>query len=121
MIIERLAYDGLSERYDVDIFTANQTGQDFSRASAKRGKVGRDQLIRAGSVVDDHLMAQRRRDPLCDGAREDVVAAARRRADQDAHDFRREGLRNCAANGGGQNERDKQSTEMQAHGSHHLS
>ncbi len=31
MIIERLAYDGLSERYDVDIFTANQTGQDFSK------------------------------------------------------------------------------------------
>jgi type III restriction enzyme len=35
MVIERLAYDSLSERYDVDIFTANQTGQDFSKASAK--------------------------------------------------------------------------------------
>jgi len=35
MIIERLAYDGLSDRYDVDIFTANQTGQDFSKASSK--------------------------------------------------------------------------------------
>lgn len=35
MIIERLAYDEVEERYDVDIFTANQTGQDFSRASAK--------------------------------------------------------------------------------------
>ena len=35
MVIERLTYDGLSERYDVDIFTANQTGQDFSKASAK--------------------------------------------------------------------------------------
>jgi type III restriction enzyme len=35
MVIERLAYDGLSEQYDVDIFTANQTGQDFSKASAK--------------------------------------------------------------------------------------
>ena len=35
MIIERLAYDGLSERYAVDIFTANQTGQDFSKVSAK--------------------------------------------------------------------------------------
>ncbi|AMX03911.1 type III restriction-modification system endonuclease [Microbulbifer thermotolerans] len=35
MIIERLAYDEIDERYDVDIFTANQTGQDFSRASAK--------------------------------------------------------------------------------------
>lgn len=35
MVIERLAYDGLAERYDVDIFTANQTGQDFSKASAR--------------------------------------------------------------------------------------
>jgi type III restriction enzyme len=35
MVIERLAYDGLAKRYDVDIFTANQTGQDFSKASAK--------------------------------------------------------------------------------------
>ena len=35
MVIERLAYDGLSETYGVDIFTANQSGQDFSRASAK--------------------------------------------------------------------------------------
>ncbi len=35
MIIERLAYDGLSDRYDVDIFTANQAGQDFSKASSK--------------------------------------------------------------------------------------
>jgi type III restriction enzyme len=35
MVIERLAYDGLAERYEVDIFTANQTGQDFSKASAK--------------------------------------------------------------------------------------
>jgi type III restriction enzyme len=35
MVIERLAYDALAERYDVDIFTANQTGQDFSKASAK--------------------------------------------------------------------------------------
>ncbi|WP_046765838.1 restriction endonuclease [Sphingobium chungbukense] len=35
MVIERLIYDEVDERYDVDIFTANQTGQDFSRASAK--------------------------------------------------------------------------------------
>lgn len=34
MVIERLAYDSLSECYDVEIFTANQTGQDFSKASA---------------------------------------------------------------------------------------
>ena len=35
MVIERLAYDAVGERYDVDIFTANQTGHDFSRATAK--------------------------------------------------------------------------------------
>ena len=33
MVIERLAYNKLDKRYDVDIFTANQTGQDFSRAT----------------------------------------------------------------------------------------
>ncbi len=35
MVIERLNYNEVADRYDVDIFTANQTGQDFSRASAK--------------------------------------------------------------------------------------
>ena len=35
MVIERLAYDEIDKRYDVDIFTANQTDQDFSRATAK--------------------------------------------------------------------------------------
>lgn len=35
MIIERLAYDTLKEHYDVDIFTAAQVGQDFSRATGK--------------------------------------------------------------------------------------
>ena len=35
MVIERLAYDEVDERYGADIFTANQTGQDFSRATAK--------------------------------------------------------------------------------------
>ena len=33
MIVERLAYDEIDERYDVDIFSANQAGQDFSRAT----------------------------------------------------------------------------------------
>ncbi len=35
MIIERLDYDAVTDRYGVDIFTANQTGQDLSRATAK--------------------------------------------------------------------------------------
>ena len=35
MVIEHLTYNKIDERYDSDIFTANQTGQDFSRATAK--------------------------------------------------------------------------------------
>ena len=35
MVIEHLVYDAVDERYDVDIFTANQAGQDFSRATSK--------------------------------------------------------------------------------------
>jgi type III restriction enzyme len=35
MVIERLTYDEVDELYDVDIFTASQAGQDFSRATAK--------------------------------------------------------------------------------------
>lgn len=35
MVIERLTYDEVDEHYDVDIFTANLTGQDFSRAAQK--------------------------------------------------------------------------------------
>ena len=34
-IIEKLGYDEVEERYDTDIFTAAQTGQDFSRATKK--------------------------------------------------------------------------------------
>lgn len=33
MMIEQLTYDEVNEQYDVDIFTANQTNQDFSRAT----------------------------------------------------------------------------------------
>lgn len=34
-IIEKLNYDGVEDRYETDIFTAAQTGQDFSRATEK--------------------------------------------------------------------------------------
>ncbi|MEQ1769322.1 MAG: DEAD/DEAH box helicase family protein [Devosia sp.] len=34
-IIEKLEYDEVAERYETNIFTAAQTGQDFSRATAK--------------------------------------------------------------------------------------
>ncbi len=37
-VIEQLQYDEVSDRYDVDIFTANQTRQDFSKATEKLKK-----------------------------------------------------------------------------------
>lgn len=37
-IIEQLRYDAVENRYDADIFTAAQTGQDFSRATEKLQK-----------------------------------------------------------------------------------
>ncbi|WP_428409075.1 type III restriction-modification system endonuclease [Hyphococcus sp.] len=38
MIIEKLDYNAVEDRYDTDIFTAAQTGQDFSRATEKLKK-----------------------------------------------------------------------------------
>jgi len=35
MIIEQLSYDALSDRHDVNIFTANQSKQDFTKAGEK--------------------------------------------------------------------------------------
>jgi len=35
MIVEHLAYDPVEQRYDLDIFTAGQTKQDFSKSGAK--------------------------------------------------------------------------------------
>jgi len=35
IIIERLSYDSIAETHDIDIFTAGQNRQDFSRAGAK--------------------------------------------------------------------------------------
>lgn len=35
MVIEHLTYDEIDEQYGVDIFTNNQSGQDFSRATQK--------------------------------------------------------------------------------------
>ncbi len=35
MIVEHLAYDPVEERYELDIFTAGQTKQDFSKSGAK--------------------------------------------------------------------------------------
>ena len=38
MVVEHLAYDPLDERYELDIFTAGQTKQNFSKSGAKLGR-----------------------------------------------------------------------------------
>ena len=38
MIVEHLAYDPVEERYEMDIFTAGQTKQDFSKSGARLGR-----------------------------------------------------------------------------------
>ena len=55
MVIERLAYDEVDERYDVDIFTANQTGQDFSRAAAKLKNHVYDYAITDSDIEKDFV------------------------------------------------------------------
>jgi len=55
MVIERLAYDEVHEQYDVDIFTANQTGQDFSRATAKLNNHIYDYAITDSDVERDFV------------------------------------------------------------------
>ena len=50
MVIEHLAYNKLDERYDVDIFTANQIGQDFSRATTELKKHVYDYAITDSDV-----------------------------------------------------------------------
>jgi len=55
MVIERLVYDELDERYDVDIFTANQAGQDFHRATDKLNKHVYDYAITDSNIERDFV------------------------------------------------------------------
>lgn len=55
MVIERLTYDEVDERHDVDIFTANQIGQDFSRATAKLKNHVYDYAITDSDVERDFV------------------------------------------------------------------
>lgn len=50
MIIEKLSYDAVSDRYESDIFTVSQTGQDFSRATQKLKKHIYDYVIADSDV-----------------------------------------------------------------------
>ncbi len=51
MIIERLRYDMIEDRYDIDIFTSRQSKQDFSKATGKLRHHIYDYLI-ADSAVE---------------------------------------------------------------------
>ncbi|MBB3965733.1 type III restriction-modification system endonuclease [Rhizobium metallidurans] len=55
MVIERLTYDGVSEKFGIDIFTAAQTGQDFSRATAKLKHHVYDYAILDSAVERDFI------------------------------------------------------------------
>jgi type III restriction enzyme len=50
MVIERLTYDEVDDRYETDIFTAGQAGQDFSRASDKLQKHVYDYVVTESDV-----------------------------------------------------------------------
>ena len=45
MIVEHLAYDPVEERYEMDIFTAGQTKQDFSKSGARLGRHIHDYVL----------------------------------------------------------------------------
>lgn len=55
MVIERLVYDEIEEKHSVHIFTAAQTGQDFSRATAKLNKHVFDYAITDSNVERDFV------------------------------------------------------------------
>ncbi|MBX5298107.1 DEAD/DEAH box helicase family protein [Rhizobium sp. NLR12b] len=55
MVIQQLAYDEVGEKHSVNIFTAAQTGQDFSRATAKLNKHVFDYVIADSNVERDFV------------------------------------------------------------------
>lgn len=57
VIIERLTYDAVDERYDTGIFTAAQTGNDFSKATEKLNKHVFDHAI-VDSNVEREFVAE---------------------------------------------------------------
>jgi type III restriction enzyme len=54
-IVERLSYNAVEERYDTDIFTAAQTGNDFSKATEKLNKHVYDYAIVDSKVERDFV------------------------------------------------------------------
>jgi type III restriction enzyme len=55
MIIEHLAYDPVEDKFDIDIFTAGQTKQDFSKAGDKLKRHIYDYLLTDSKVERDFV------------------------------------------------------------------
>jgi type III restriction enzyme len=55
MIIEHLAYDPIEDKFDLDIFTAGQTKQDFSRAGEKLKRHIYDYVITDSGIERDFV------------------------------------------------------------------
>lgn len=55
IIIERLSYDGIAETHDIDIFTAGQSKQDFTKASEKLKNHIYDYVITDSNVERDFV------------------------------------------------------------------
>lgn len=55
MIIEHLAYDPVEDKFDLDIFTAGQTKQDFSKASDKLKRHIYDYVITDSDIERDFV------------------------------------------------------------------
>lgn len=55
MIIEHLAYDPVEDKFDIDIFTAGQTKQDFSKASDKLKRHIYDYVITDSGIERDFV------------------------------------------------------------------
>lgn len=55
IIIERLTYDGIAETHDIDIFTAGQSSQDFTKASEKLRNHIYDYVITDSKVERDFV------------------------------------------------------------------
>src|SRR3546814_17170888 len=54
-LIEQLVYDPIDERYDADIFTAAEIGQDFSRATERLKNHVFDYCIPVSGVERDFV------------------------------------------------------------------
>lgn len=57
MIVEHLAYDPVDERYELDIFTAGQTKQDFSKSGARLDRHIYDYVLTDSAIEREFVRA----------------------------------------------------------------